>query len=193
MVLLVFLAIVWAAVGVYWLKTRVPTPSMAFGVGGRRPNPLGTLAAIPSVAPRRTATVLPLHAMQSLQSAASRHLQAPAHKPGHSLSQPARRAAPQTSVRPVLSSEQARLRRRNVLVALFAFAALSLLGVLTVGGTTAILVHLMADALLLGFILLIVQYQREIELERTQNRPVYAEPRPVQGQFAATGTDGRLH
>ena len=168
MVLLVFLAIVWAVVGVYWLKTRVPSPSLPVGSYTRR------LSSLDMMSSQRSASVYQLRGNR-------------AAGPGHSLTQPARVPAPGTRPGRV-TSEQARLRRRNVLLGLAAFAAITLVGVFAIGGTTMILVHLLADAALLGFVLLLVQYQREIELERTRNLPVYAEPRR---SLAPTGTDGR--
>ncbi len=180
MVLLVFLAIVWAGVGVYWLKTRVPTPSMAMGGIGRRPS-LDFMSGT-----GRNASVLPLHrgGGQGNQN----------QLPGHSLTAPARQAHPgnpgpaNQSAGARVGSEQARIRRRNVLVGLAGLAAITLVGVFTVGGGAIIALHLFADALLLGFVMLLVQYQREIELERTRNLPVYAQPRE---RLAPTGTDGR--
>ena len=189
MVLLVFLAIVWAAVGVYWLKTRVPTPSMAV-VGGasRRRSSL----ELP-VGGRRPAKVVPLQASHAVGGASFGGADAPTRgsvhpggQPGHSLVQPARQAETPPARRPGVSSEQARIRRRNVLLGLVVFAAATLVGAFVMGGSM-ILLHLIADALLLGFILLIVQYQREIEFDRTQHLPVYAEPRAP--RLAATGTD----
>jgi hypothetical protein len=87
-----------------------------------------------------------------------------------------------------ISSAQARMRRRNVLVALASASVLSLLAVFAFGGTAAILVHLVIDALLLGFVLALVQYQREVEYQRTLQRPVYA-PAQRPAPLAATGTD----
>lgn len=201
MVLLVFLAIVWAAVGVYWLKTRIPTPSMAFGGSGRRASGLAPMASLSSITTRRgaSAPLLPVQGARTVHAGPGHQGQArvpqlhaaPAHgHPGHSLTAPARRAAPATLARETISSEKARIRRRNVLVGLFGLAAITLVGAFVIGGAQLILAHLVADALLLGFILLLVQYQREIELDRTRNLPVYAEPR-AQQPLAATGTDGR--
>jgi hypothetical protein len=87
-----------------------------------------------------------------------------------------------------ISSAQARVRRRNVLVALASASVLSLLAVVAFGGTTLILLHLVIDALLLGFVLALVQYQREVEYQRTLQRPVYA-PAQRPTSLAATGTD----
>jgi hypothetical protein len=65
---------------------------------------------------------------------------------------------------------------------------LTLVGIFVVGGTGIILLHLAADAALLGFVMLLVQYQRAIELDRTKKLPLYAAPRRL---LASTGTDGR--
>ena len=178
MVILVFLAIVWAGVGVYWLKTR----------SSEGP----TLGAAMT---KRSALVLPLRglgsAVDGLAPPGLKRSQVPPRvsaQPGHSLTQPATRSDPATRLSRTTTSDQARRRRRSLLLTLFAVAAATLGAAVTVGGTVLILAHLGADALLLGFILLLVQYQREIELDRTQNLPVYAEPR---GNLAATGTYGR--
>ncbi len=175
MVLLVLLAIVWAAVGVYWLRTRAPSQSLGLGPAARR---LG-LEGMRS----RSSVVQPL---QTIGAVAARAHHGP---PGHSLTDPARRPEPGSQPRRRVSSQQARLRRRKVLLGLAGFAAVTLLAIFAVGGTAIVLLHLMADALLLGYVLLLVQYQREIELDRTRNLPVYAPP--PRRTLVATGTDGR--
>lgn len=178
LVLLVLLAIVWAGVGVYWLRTRMPTPSLAIGSYTRQ---LSSLDSLPNTG---RASVVPIRGVGTGSSRA-----------GHSLTDPARSApapapgpvAPRTS--DSVTSAQARLRRRNVLLGLAGMSVITLLAAFVVGGAGIILIHLLIDALLLGFVLLLVQYQREIELARTQYRPVIAGPRQ---SLAATGTDGRL-
>ena len=186
MVLLVFLGIVWAAVGIYWLRTRMPALNLSVGTYARR---LGTLDAAP--ARRPVGTVASLRSVGGSLGSGVTELRprTPSGPPGHSLTAPA--VAPQPGSGPVRSvtSEQARLRRRNVLVGLAGFAAITLIGVFAIGGATMIIVHLIADALLLGFVMMLVQYQRAIELDRTKNLPVLAAPRDRQLQ--ATGTDGR--
>ena len=188
MVLLVFLAIVWAGVGLYWLKTRGAATPAALGRNSRRGSSLDATMS------KRSASVLPLRGLGPSvdvmpSRAARRQVPAgvPAH-PGHSLTQPATHGDRTTRPVPTITSDQARRRRRALLLTLFALAALTLVGAATIGGTALILAHLAADALLLGFILLLVQYQREIELDRTRNLPVYAEPPST---LVATGTDGR--
>ena len=187
MVLLVFLGIVWAAVGIYWLRTRMPALNVSVGSYARR---LGTLDAMQ---PRRPVDALaPLRAVGGSggpTGVTELRPRTPAGPPGHSLTAPARTAQAASGRVRSVSSEQARLRRRNVLVVLACLAALTLIGVFTVVGTTMVLLHLVADALLLGYVMLLVQYQRAIELDRTRNLPVYAAPRDQ--QLLATGTDGR--
>lgn len=189
MVLLVFLGIVWAAVGIYWLRTRMPALNVSVGSYARR---LGSLDVGPSRRPLDP--MAPLRAVGTPGNGSSGVTQlrprTVAGPPGHSLTAPAITAHPGVGA-PArrVSSEQARMRRRNVLVVLACLAVLTLVGVLTVGGTAMILLHLVADALLLGFVMLLVQYQRAIELDRTRNLPVYAAPRDR--QLLATGTDGR--
>ncbi len=173
MVLLVLLAIVWAAVGVYWLRTRAPSQSLNLGGYTRR------LSSLDAARPRSAARQL-----QSIGAAAARATRSP----GHSLTDPAHRPEPGSLPRRGVTSERARVRRRNVLIALAWFAGFTLLGIFALGGTSLVLLHLFADALLLGYVLLLVQYQREIELDRTRHLPVYAPPRR---HLVATGTDGR--
>lgn len=188
MVLLVFLAIVWAGVGVYWLRTRAPQLNLSLGAPSRRMGPLDALAS------RRPAPVVALRSVGTNNGSVTqlRGGNGPMRqgidiaRPGHSLTEPGV-TVPGTRQTGV-TSEQARMRRRNVLLGLVTAAVLSLIGVFVVGGTGMILLHLAIDALLLGFVLLLVQYQRAIELNRTQNLPVYAAPRQ---SLASTGTDGR--
>lgn len=195
MVLLVFLAIVWAAVGIYWLRTRMPSPSLSLSNAARRLSAdtmTGRRQAqpgLPRLAP--VGTVAPLRAVapggNGVTELRPRTAAAP---PGHSLTAPAvTPVAPTPGAPRSITSEQARLRRRNVLVGLAGLAALTLIGIFAIGGTTMILLHLIADALLLGFVMMLVQYQRTIELERTRNLPIYAAPRDA--HLLATGTDGR--
>lgn len=191
MVLLVFLAIIWVGVGLYWLKNRSSVGSSRLGSSlSRRPS-LGAMLPRQALS---TPLGKDLHVRPSRPTEGKQvpHLQAihqvAAPEPGHSLIQPARQGDPRTIPIRKVTTDQARRRRRIVLLTLFAFAALTLLGAITVGGSFLILLHLAVDALLLGFILLLVQYQREVELDRTRNRPVYAGPR---GNLAATGTEGR--
>lgn len=179
MVLLVFLAIVWAGAGVYWLKTRVPTSSTTLRSSRRMP-PMNFSMG------NRSASVLPIGQSPSLGG------QTATYAPGHSLTLSARspESVSGTGLDSAsgISSSKARIRRRNLLFGLGALAALTLVGAFLAGGSSWIVAHLIADAALLGYVLLLVQYQREIELERTRQQPVYARPRHV---LAATGTDGR--
>ncbi len=198
MVLLVFLAIVWVAVGIYWLRTRLPGAGIAaVGSFSRRLSSLDT-----PVRQGKRAPVVPLRGgVLPMANAGVTPIRGSglAGPPGHSLTDPARRPqqlAVDTQQLAVdaqqnrrVSSEQARVRRRNVLVALIGTAFVSLVGIFVIGGSSVIMLHLLADALLLGFVLLLVQYQRAIELDRTRKLPVYAAPPQY---LSATGTDGRL-
>ena len=191
MVLLVFLAIVWVAVGIYWLRTRLPGAGIAaVGSFSRRLSSLDD-----PVRQGKRAPVVPLRGgVLPVGNAGITPIRGPgmAGPPGHSLTDPARRAqqlAVDTQQNRGVSSEQARLRRRNVLVALIGTASVSLVAIFIIGGSSVIMLHLLADALLLGFVLLLVQYQRAIELDRTRKLPVYAAPPQY---LSATGTDGRL-
>ena len=171
LVLLVFLAIVWAAVGIYWLRTRAPQASMSLGGYGRR------LGALDSMTSRKPAPVVALRSIGSNVGRSASGISqigtgVPSGRPGHSLTDPARRASPGASPMPQsgrsTSSEQARLRRRNVLVGLVAAAVLTLVGIFVVGWAGIVLVHLVADAALLGFVMLLLQYQRAIAPARTR-------------------------
>ena len=190
MVLLVFLGIVWAAVGIYWLRTRMPALNLSVGSYARR---LGSIDVGPARRPMDP--VAPLRAVgtpSGPSGVTQLRPRTPVGPPGHSLTAPAVAPQPTAGVggpSRSVTSEQARMRRRNVLVVLACLAVLTLIGVLTIGGTAMILLHLVADALLLGFVMLLVQYQRAIELDRTRNLPVYAQP--LDPQLMATGTDGR--
>jgi hypothetical protein len=139
------------------------------------------LASIPT--PKlgaQRATVLPINGNGLMASSSVRPI-----APGYSLLPNSSPGRPSMPVGARVTSEQARVRRRNVLAALAGAAALTLLPAVAFGGL-AVMLHLLVDAALLGFVLLLVQYQREIDLSRTQQRPVYAAP--GQAPFAATGT-----
>ena len=83
-----------------------------------------------------------------------------------------------------VSSEQARLRRRKVLLSLIGIVMFTLLMAIVVGGAF-IAVNLFVDSIFLGYVLLLVQYQREIEASR-QQKQVF---KPAGVDFAATGAD----
>ncbi len=174
--LFVGLLILWAGAGVYWLRNRVPTTSLTIGSYTRR------IASIPTprlASPR--ATVLPINGigLQSPEPIRST-------VPGYSLqptSAPLYPSTPRSGMGRV-SREQARLRRRNVLIGLATSAFVTLLMAVTARGSMIVL-HLFVDAVLLGYVLMLVQYQREIDLSRTQARPVIAAPSSA---YAATGT-----
>lgn len=171
-VFLVLLAIVWAGVGVYWYRTRTPaTPSMSIGSYSKRLSALGGLDRSSGFGSRGGAEVVPLRGTPVVPAVAP--------------------PAPQVRSGRQVTSAQARVRRRNVLVTLAGASVLSLLAVFAFGGATLILVHLVVDALLLGFVLALVQYQRAVEYERTLQRPVYAPARRT-ASLAATGTDGAV-
>ena len=139
------------------------------------------LASIPT--PRlggQRATVLPINGNGLRASSSVRPV-----TPGYSLLPNGGPGRPSMPMSGRVTSEQARARRRTGLAALAGAAALTLLPAVAFGGL-AVMLHLLVDAVLLGFVLLLVQYQREIDLSRTQQRPVYAAH--GQAPFAATGT-----
>lgn len=167
-VLLVALAILWFGAGVYWLRTRVGTSSMVMGSSFSRMRIRR--------APR--AVVVPIH--QPFTSWEHAY-----HQPGHSLVEPPLDRIQKGSNPMEVSSEQARLRRRKVLLSLIGIVMFTLLMAIVVGGAF-IALNLFVDSIFLGYVLVLVQYQREIEASRQQQR-VY---KPAGMDFAATGTDG---
>ena len=167
-VLLVALAILWFGAGVYWLRTRVGTSSMVLGSSFSRMRVRR--------APR--AVVVPIH--QPFTSWEHAY-----HQPGHSLVEPPLDRIQKGSNPMEVASEQARLRRRKVLLSLIGIVMFTLLMAIVVGGAF-IAVNLFVDSIFLGYVLVLVQYQREIESSRNQER-VY---KPAGMDFAATGTDG---
>lgn len=167
-VLLVALAILWFGAGVYWLRTRVGTPSMALGSHSSRMRIRR--------APR--AVVVPIHQPFATWEES--------YQPGHSLVEPPLDRIQKGSNPMDQSSEQARLRRRKVLLSLIGVVLFTLLLAIVVGGAF-IAMNLFADSIFLGYVLLLVQYQREIEASRQEQRPVYSS---AGVGFAATGTDG---
>ncbi len=73
------------------------------------------------------------------------------------------------------SADDARRRRRTVLLALAAAAFVTLLGAIGIGGGFVVL-HLLVDIAMLGYVILLVQYQRQLEEVQHKVRPI----RPVQ-------------
>jgi hypothetical protein len=174
---MVLLAIVWAGVGVYWFRTRTPnTPSMSIGNYSKRLSVLGGI--------ERSGGAVGMGGIGKGGADVVQLRSSPAAPIGMPRSSHVRTGRG-------ITSAQARIRRRNVLVGLAGASVLSLLAVLAFGGTTLILFHLVIDALLLGFVLALVQYQREVEYQRTLQRPVYA-PAQRPASLAATGTDGAV-
>ena len=106
------------------------------------------------------------------------------NQPGHSLVEPPLDRIKKGSNPMEVSSEQARLRRRKVLLSLIGIVMFTLLMAIVVGGAF-IALNLFADSIFLAYVLLLVQYQREIEASRQQQQ-VFT---PNGMDFAATGTD----
>jgi|TARA_B100000959_G_C14630667_1_gene480125 fatty acid desaturase len=84
-----------------------------------------------------------------------------------------------------LTSEQARIRRRKVLFALVGVVVFTLLLAIVAGGGF-IAVHLFSDTLLFGYVLMLVQYQREVDQSRQGQYEAYDAPNLG---YAATGTE----
>lgn len=174
LLILVLLAVVWAGVGIHWLRTRRPLESMSFaGVGRGVPSPRSTRAP-----------VVPLRGPVGVRGNPSTGR--PATRPG---------VAPvQTYATRGVSSAQARQRRRMVILGLAGLAFLTLLGAFAGGGAWVAL-HLLVDVALLTAVVAVVQYQREVEARRLQVRPLRQpmsrQPAMPAGRLAATGTDAR--
>jgi hypothetical protein len=157
--ILVLLGVIWAGVLIHWIRTRRPLESLSFG-GSRGAMTLGRDV--------RRAPVVPLHVGRN----------AAALRPG---GPPVRSYG--------VSSEDARQRRRLVLLGLGGFAALTLFAAVALGGAFFVL-HLLADAMLLGYVVAIVAYQREVEAARLRVRPLHR-PMDLRPPLVATGTEGR--
>ncbi|MBT94442.1 MAG: hypothetical protein CL431_00525 [Acidimicrobiaceae bacterium] len=165
--LLIALAILWLGAGVYWLRNRITAPSFALR---NTTNRFRT--------PRRAkAVVVPLHTSQQYLGSGL--------QPGHSLVEPPLDVR-EKGINPMeLTSEQARIRRRKVLLALGGTVVFTLLLAVVAGGGF-IALHFFADALLFLYVWALVQYQREIEQTR---RAILQPSGSATLDFAATGTD----
>jgi len=166
-VLLVALAILWLGAGVYWLRKRIAAPSMMLGQSS------GQLR----FRRRARAVVVPLRGPQNTLGYVS--------QPGHSLVEPPLDMR-KKGINPMeLTSEQARIRRRKVLFALVGVVVFTLLLAIVAGGGF-IAVHLFSDTLLFGYVLMLVQYQREVDQSRQGQYEAYDAPNLG---YAATGTE----
>ena len=105
---------------------------------------------------------------------------------GHSLRD---RALPTGALAgaPKVTSDVARLRRRNVLLGLIGLAVLTLLLGLSTGGIM-LAIHALVDVVLGVYVLMLVQYQREVDHARNPYVPAYAAD-PAPRHLAPTGTD----
>ncbi len=165
--LLIALAILWLGAGVYWLRNRIASPSMSLGLSSGR---FGFRR-------RARAVVVPLRGPRNTWGYSS--------QPGHSLVEPPLDMR-KKEINPMeVTSEQARIRRRKVLFSLIGIAVFTLLLAIVVGGGF-IAVHLFTDTILFGYVLMLVQYQREVEQARQGQYGTYASPSL---DYAATGTE----
>lgn len=158
-VVLVLLGVIWAGVLAHWVKTRKANTGISIGNYSRR------LAVLDR---SERGAVVPLRP-------ASRGASAFGAAVGGTTAH-----HPVGAANGRVSSGVARQRRRRVLIALGAAAFVTLVLALSAGGMW-VMVHLLVDAMLLGFVLLVVQYHRAIEEHQIRARPAH---RPAMG---ATG------
>lgn len=78
----------------------------------------------------------------------------------------------------VMSRAEARRRRRNILFVLMGLAGVTFLAAVAVQGAFLVL-HLLADLVLIGYITLLVQHQRRAEERRAKVRPIRPAGQPV--------------
>ncbi len=165
--LLIALAILWVGAGVYWLRNRITAPSLALSNTTSRFRMRRSARAV----------VVPLHNSQQYLGAGL--------QPGHSLVEPPLDSR-QKGMNPMeLTSEQARIRRRKVLLALGGAVVFTLFLAIVAGGGF-IALHFFTDALLFLYVWALVQYQREIEQSR---KAILQTNSSGALDFAATGTD----
>ena len=165
--LLIALAILWLGAGIYWLRNRITAPSLALSNTTSRFRMRRSARAV----------VVPLYNSQQHTGVGL--------QPGHSLVEPPLDSR-QKGMNPMeLTSEQARIRRRKVLLALGGAAVFTLFLAIVAGGGF-IALHFFADALLFLYVWALVQYQREIEQSR---KAVLQTSSSGSLGFAATGTD----
>lgn len=165
--LLIALAILWSGVGVYWLRNRITAPSLALTNTANRFRMRRNAKAV----------VVPLHTSQQYFGGGL--------QPGHSLVEPPLDSRQKGTNPMELTSEQARIRRRKVLLALGGTVVFTLLLAIIAGGGF-IALHFFADALLFLYVWALVQYQREVELAR---RGILQPSATATLDYAATGTD----
>ena len=169
-VVLVLLGVIWALVFAHWVKTRKVNTGISIGNYSRRLSVLDR---------SERGAVVPL------RSASARGAAGLAGSLTGSSGSPSPRL---TAVAGGLSSSAARRRRRKVLIGLGGAAFVTLFAALTAGGMWVML-HLLIDALLLGFVLLVVQYHRAIEEHQIRSRPAH---RPAPRRSPAAGADREL-
>jgi hypothetical protein len=151
-VVLLLLALLWAAVLVPpWIKSR----------GGRRQGPRDPYLVLSSTLP-------PLGERGSVSGQVV-PLRSPSQGTTEAGGQPAQYFGPASS------AEQARMRRRNILVGL-AGAALGTLILAVVMGGLFIFLNLLVDVALLGYVILLVRFQQASQDRMNKVRPI----RPAQ-------------
>ena len=165
--LLIALAILWLGAGVYWLRNRITAPSLA----------LSNTASRFRIRRSDKAVIVRLPN--------SRQYLGPGLQPGHSLVEPPLDSRKKGMNPMELTSEQARIRRRKVLLGLGGAVVFTLFLAIVAGGGF-IALHFFTDALLFLYVWALVQYQREIEQSR---KAILQTGSTAALDFAATGTD----
>jgi hypothetical protein len=161
-VLLLGIAIAWIVILVPpMVRGRAPRTRRSSGVDFQ--TALGKLDATRS----RSASVTPLRGVPTLPTAV---------RPGHSISGPLPLVAALAA--PPETADEARRRRRDVIVALAGLATFTLL-LAIVFGSLFVAVHLLVDVSLLGYVMAVAQRQRLAD-ERTEKvTPLRPARRPV--------------
>lgn len=155
--LLVILGIVWIAVLAYWFNTRTSSGNSLGGLTDR-------LGSLERVLGHRTGStnVVPLHnlphAVRGPMASGGGLTNSGPLKGGIAQRLPQARQMSRNGV----SSAQARVRRRNVLFGLLGLAFVTLLMGITARGTWMTL-HLVVDAAVVGYLGMVLGYQREMD------------------------------
>lgn len=184
--ILIALVIIWAAVLIPpWLRKRDLRRGSRGDGRSSFESRLSTLGRPAKRRNEQVGQVLPIR--PAAQPSPS---QFAASAPGHSLvaradAEGSRRAMVQVSTpdepsprHVVMSRAQARRRRRNILFALMGLAGATFLAAVAAQGAW-ILLHLVADLLLIGYVTLLVQHQRRAEEKRAKVHPIRRAGEPI--------------
>lgn len=161
-VLLLGIAIAWIVILVPpMVRGRAPRARRASGVDFQ--TALGKLDATRN----RSASVTPLRGVAPLPTSV---------RPGHSLSEPLPLLAGLTAVPE--TPDEARRRRRDVIVALAGLATFTLLLAIVIG-SLFVAIHLLVDVALLGYVMAVAQRQRLADERMEKVTPLRPARRPA--------------